>query len=619
MPPNSHDVGLRGPSTAMNPTDPSSITAGSSRASTPAGTLRSGSGGGSTTSSPPGRRGAGPAAVGSPRPCTSTGQRAAHRSSLGRHEFGRTATAADLALSCFVPGMLGTRTDVPGPFRRSCPQAAGAESPCPSPPTDPRTAGSPCSRRAPGSTSRCRPTCRSPSWCRWCWSWSASRCSGAGRGRGGCPRLAGGPLPPAAPCASSACWTASCCGSPRTARPAAAGVRRSGGRAGRHRGRAAGRRPAVPVGRGAAARRRGGDGAGRLADRRGWPASRCSDRPGARPAGAVGAVRPLIAALAAAVAVACAAWLARRPDPARDRPADAVGPRGPDGPGRTGRTDRTGHRTAAGTARAGTPRPAEPHPTDSPRPPAATAPSCTTCPRRPPPRWPDRAGRGGRLGGPARGGRAGAAAAGRRGGRRRRGRGPARAAGRGAGAGRRCWSRRCRSGSAALAVAAAGPSRRRPRRSGSARSRWPPARCCRAPRCGLPGCPARSCPVDAAELAAADDGPDLLPPAELAARAGLARGYLAGLVGGCAVLAAAAALPAAAVPAGPGRRSPRSPWPCSGCARAASSTPARRGRRGRRARWRPGSGWPPCWPWSGGRRGPGRPRRSGLLLAAARW
>jgi type VII secretion integral membrane protein EccD len=46
-------------------------------------------------------------------------------------------------------------------------------------------------------------------------------------------------------------------------------------------------------------------------------------------------------------------------------------------------------------------------------------------------------------------------------------------------------------------------------------------------------------------LVDADDGPDLLPPDELAERADLARGYLAGLVGGCAVVTAGAAVPAA--------------------------------------------------------------------------
>ena len=54
MPPKSHDVGLLTPSTAMKPTEPSSITSGSSRCSKPPGTIFSGSGGGSRVSSPPG-------------------------------------------------------------------------------------------------------------------------------------------------------------------------------------------------------------------------------------------------------------------------------------------------------------------------------------------------------------------------------------------------------------------------------------------------------------------------------------------------------------------------------------------------------------------------------------
>lgn len=62
----------------------------------------------------------------------------------------------------------------------------------------------------------------------------------------------------------------------------------------------------------------------------------------------------------------------------------------------------------------------------------------------------------------------------------------------------------------------------------------------------LAGLPAPVVAADAGELSDADDGPDLLPPAELASRAELARGHLAGLVGGCAVVAAASVGPAAA-------------------------------------------------------------------------
>lgn len=61
----------------------------------------------------------------------------------------------------------------------------------------------------------------------------------------------------------------------------------------------------------------------------------------------------------------------------------------------------------------------------------------------------------------------------------------------------------------------------------------------------LAGLPGPVIATDAGELADADDGPDVLPPVELAARAELARGHLAGLVGGCAVVAAASVGPAA--------------------------------------------------------------------------
>jgi type VII secretion integral membrane protein EccD len=62
----------------------------------------------------------------------------------------------------------------------------------------------------------------------------------------------------------------------------------------------------------------------------------------------------------------------------------------------------------------------------------------------------------------------------------------------------------------------------------------------------LAGMPRPVVPGDGSELADADSGPDVLPPEEFAERADLARGYLAGLVGGCGVVAAGAALPAAA-------------------------------------------------------------------------
>lgn len=63
----------------------------------------------------------------------------------------------------------------------------------------------------------------------------------------------------------------------------------------------------------------------------------------------------------------------------------------------------------------------------------------------------------------------------------------------------------------------------------------------------LAGLPRPVIPSGGGELADADAGPDLLPPEELAERADLARGYLAGLAGAGAVLAAAGAVVAASV------------------------------------------------------------------------
>lgn len=62
----------------------------------------------------------------------------------------------------------------------------------------------------------------------------------------------------------------------------------------------------------------------------------------------------------------------------------------------------------------------------------------------------------------------------------------------------------------------------------------------------LAGLPRPVVPADGEELVEADAGPDLLPPHELAERADLARGYLAGFAGGCALPAAVAAIPVAA-------------------------------------------------------------------------
>jgi len=66
----------------------------------------------------------------------------------------------------------------------------------------------------------------------------------------------------------------------------------------------------------------------------------------------------------------------------------------------------------------------------------------------------------------------------------------------------------------------------------------------------LAGLPRPVVPTDAAALTAADSGPDLLPPAELAARSRLAHAELAGLAGGAAVVAAVAGPLAAAGSAG---------------------------------------------------------------------
>ncbi|MHA6617532.1 type VII secretion integral membrane protein EccD [Pseudonocardia sp. DLS-67] len=62
----------------------------------------------------------------------------------------------------------------------------------------------------------------------------------------------------------------------------------------------------------------------------------------------------------------------------------------------------------------------------------------------------------------------------------------------------------------------------------------------------LSGLPRPVVPADGADLVDADRGPDVLPPDEFAERSDLARGYLAGLAGGCAAVAVAGALPAAA-------------------------------------------------------------------------
>jgi type VII secretion integral membrane protein EccD len=61
----------------------------------------------------------------------------------------------------------------------------------------------------------------------------------------------------------------------------------------------------------------------------------------------------------------------------------------------------------------------------------------------------------------------------------------------------------------------------------------------------LAGLPRPVVPTDGAEFADAGASPDVLDPEELAERSALARGYLAGLVGGCAAVASTAAIIAA--------------------------------------------------------------------------
>lgn len=58
----------------------------------------------------------------------------------------------------------------------------------------------------------------------------------------------------------------------------------------------------------------------------------------------------------------------------------------------------------------------------------------------------------------------------------------------------------------------------------------------------MSGLPRPLVPADGGELVDADEGSDVLPPEELAERADLARGFLAGLAGGAAAVAAAAAI-----------------------------------------------------------------------------
>ena len=431
------------------------------------------------------------------------------------------------------------------------------------------TAGSPCWRRAPASTSRCRSTCRSPSWCRCCWSWSASRGPGLAPGAVAAHRRAGGPLPSAAtldelavpdgellrlapatrrrppPCSTTR--------STRSPRPRADGTPALGGRFG------AGALLAVAVAAAAVSRPPGplvGARRGGVAGRRGGGVGGSRGSPGA------GAHGSGTAGHGALVAVPVA--------------------------GR-GRLDR-----AAGDGRR----------------PGAAQPAAR---RR-----------------------------GRRGRRDRR---------------RRSCVRVVAPALIAVVVAAVligcGADRDAPRR----RARRPRSRRHRGPRAGgraaapagrasgSPGCPRPVVPADRPSRRRRR----ALPPAELAERAALARGYLAGLTGGCAVVAAAAVAPRHSTPQAGAGSVPRSPraavarWRCASrgyadTVPARTTWPLRRGRRHRAGRrGRLGSTGRRCGPaspcsssrgarcWSSGR-APRRSRRSpggsstcveGVLVVAA--
>ena len=360
---------------------------------------------------------------------------------------------------------------------------------------------------------------------------------------------------PVRACASSACWTASCCGSPRTGRPppapvfddpvdALAATAGTGADSGtvptrswsccwRRGGRAAARRPAGPVGA--------------------VPAESPAGRPGGIPAGP-GAGRGT----------------------GRGGRGGLGGPRGP--PAASGA--RSGRPSLARHARRPRPTPpaSEPHATDDDRlwrrpPPGARS---TTCPPRP-----RGAGRGhcaaaagwAALPGataPVRllvaAAAAGGAAA----------LGPAGRAGPGSRAGRGDRSRRLPVGAAAWSCCgwAVPPSAAAVAVGALALVAGP-----LLPRAALwlSGMPRPVVPADADELVDADDGPDLLPAAELA-RAGRAGPRLPGRAGrrGRGAGRGRRAPGGRRSRAGPARSSPRSRPRCSGCGRAASSTPARR-------------------------------------------
>ena len=381
---------------------------------------------------------------------------------------------------------------------------------------------------------------------------------GPAASRGGCPGRPDGAAARCRPAPSSGCWTASCCGSPRTGAapppPVFDDPVRCAGR----------RRPSTP---------------GRTT---GCARPRCCCWPPRRPRAAG---RRAVTGHRGPAPPACA----RPTEPARPRAVGAGSRPGcgrADGLGglarpRAGPRDRTvpNLRAATTAALAGVPLATVAGWAALPGAPVAVAAA---------------AGRGWRPAAAAASPRPRSAHAGARAGRSD-GRG---GAGRGGGAGR-----------ARLAVP------RRQRRSAPARSRWSPARCCRGPRCGCPGCRARWCRPTPASCSTPTTARTCCRPPSWPRAPTWPADYLAGLVGGCALVGRDRR--------GAGRDGSRLDRPGvgrghGGPARVAGAQlrrPAPGPRAGRRARCWPASGWRSLLAWSG----PpwARPAAAVVLLAAA--
>ena len=446
IPPNSRDDGAGGPR-ATNPSEPSSMTAGSSRSSIPAGTGRSGSGGGSIASSPPGTRGRHP---------RDRAISTVHRASVSPcPRLLRNGPAGTPARP-----IVGSRTDISWPFRKNRSRHAPRRRlPCATPPAplpvDRAHPGRPRRRRSAGDVpvAELLPMLlelfRDP------------RAAGA-PGAVAAERCERRALSPAATLATSASSTASCFGSAGRAAPASTGLRRSRRRAGR-----AARPTAGPTG--------------------GGPRYALGVVPAAALVLAAGTAGSAARYPAAVVLAGRARWSRRA---RRGSCAGTTNPRPTgDRPGRLSR------RSARG-----------------PWPP----PQARSRPRGPPAPVRAAARNGcGRDDGGARPGRRAAVAA------------------------------------ALMAVAWAPPDRGGGRFACGSRCRspvpWPPGAGALSagpllprPACALRACPGPPSSPTPQRWLAADAAPDLLPPAELAARSRLARAELAGLFGGSAVLAAAA-------------------------------------------------------------------------------